>query len=74
MLNTPHRNCVSLKKTMDDARSSPKPRLNTTKQKRKYTASRDAGEKFTPVNMHTRIRGMREMERFTRDEMTRVKG
>ena len=74
MLNTLQRNWVSRKNTIDVDSNNPNPKLKTTKQARKYSARITDLWNWTPVAIQTKSRGIKEIAKFTKEDITLVKG
>lgn len=74
MLRTPHRNCVSRKKTIEVDNKSPKPRLKIIMQHRKYRLKTTDLLKETSVKVETINNGINEILRLMTEDITRVRG
>ena len=74
ILNTPHKNWVSRKNTIDVDSNSPTPKLKITRQVKKNSARTADLWNSIPVTKHTINKGIRDITKLIRDDKTRVKG
>ena len=70
ILMTPHKNWVSLKKTIVVANSNPTPKAKSTKQPNPNGNISSAGRIAVPVNSITKNNGIKESKRLTQEDST----